>query len=119
MRVDPAWATVAIAGAVAVCTGGAWLGRRLWRLLSGTTRFLDEYFGTEPHAGGPGQPGVAARLAELEKHMRQLLAETRPNGGTSLRDIVNRTATDVMQIKDEQGKQRAQLEALRGRGSSK
>ena len=118
MPVDAAWATVIIAGAVAVCTGGAWFGRRMWHLLAGTTRFLDEYFGTDPHAGDPGRPGVTARLAELEEHMRTLIAETRPNGGTSLRDIVNRTASDVMQIKEEQGNQRAQLEALRTRGQA-
>ena len=50
-----------------------------------------------------------ARLAEHEKLLGKLIAETEPNGGNSLRDVVARTAADVAGIKDEQARLRAQI----------
>ncbi len=53
-----------------------------------------------------------ARLRALEDGLAKVLQETRPNGGTSLRDVVARTAADVSEIKHEQTLMRARMEVL-------
>jgi hypothetical protein len=53
-----------------------------------------------------------ARLDRVETALAHVLAETRPNGGDSLRDVVARTALDVAEIKAEQAGVRARLELM-------
>lgn len=104
------WVAAVAAGATA---GGAfviWLTRLLWHTLQRTIRFLDEFFGEAARDGMPARPGVIARLAALEAGQRSIVAETRPNGGTSLRDVVHRTAADVAVIKDRQAEMKAQIQ---------
>ena len=111
MNLDPAWI-----GAAAAAIGVALAAKPLrfaWRLLSETRDFLVEWRGRPEHNGLPATPGVMARLAEHEKLLGKLVAETQPNGGSSLRDVVARTATDVAGIKDEQARLREQIELRR------
>lgn len=67
-----------IFGAVAAVT------RSLRPLVHGVGQFLDDWNG-EPERPGvsPARPGVMARIAAIEH-------ELHPNGGSSLRDAVNR-----------------------------
>lgn len=44
---------------------------------------FDEILGRDGVAGSAPTPGISARIAEIEAHLR-------PNGGTSLRDQINR-----------------------------
>jgi uncharacterized membrane protein YeiH len=104
---DPAWLTALTALVVAVAGLAAWAGRAGWRLLRRTSQFLDDYFGTPAHAGLPAQPGVMARLKSVEDLINQVVAETTPNGGGSMRDVMSRTAANVTEIRDEQVKMRA------------
>ncbi len=106
-----AWVASITAVTVAVVAAAGWGANWAWRLLRGTHEFLIEWGGTPAHSGLDATPGVMARLAEHEKILGKLLAETQPNGGSSLRDVVARTAFDVAGIKDEQGRLRAQIEA--------
>jgi hypothetical protein len=104
VSVNPVWIAALTGVAVAAATAAGWLARLLWRTLSGTTRFLDAFFGAE------GRPGVMARLATLEESVAHLVRETRPDHGHSLRDLAARTARDVAEIKDEQARIRTQIE---------
>ena len=108
MNLDPAWigATAAAVGAVLAAKPLRWA----WRLLSGTHEFLADWGGRLEHNGLPATPGVMARLAEHEKLLGKLVAETQPNGGSSLRDVVARTAADVADVKEEQARLRTQIE---------
>ena len=85
-----------------------WALRWTWRILKRTTRFLDDYFGEPSREGLPARPGVMARLQNVEKIATEVRAETRPNGGNSLRDFVHRTAEDMADVK-------ASLASLTGR----
>ena len=107
---NPAWVAALTGVTVAAVGALGWAGRWAWRLLRGTARFLDEWGGQAAHSGLDATPGIAARLTALEKLAAKLVHETQPNDGNSLRDLVFRTATDVAEIKDEQGRLREQIE---------
>lgn len=109
---DPAWVAAITGLTVAVATALAWTGRHAWRFLSRMVRFLDDYFGTPAHDGLPEKPGVMARLGSVEKLVDQVLAETQPNSGQSLRDVVSRTAADVVTVKTDQAAMRGRMDAL-------
>ena len=107
---NPAWVAAITAITVAAVTGAAWAARWLWRIAMRTSHFLDDYFGRPEGGGLPPRLGVMARLAQHEELLHELVAETQPNGGNSLRDVVARTAADVAGIKEEQERLRKQIE---------
>jgi hypothetical protein len=96
---DPAWITAALALAAAVGGLAAWGIRWTWRILSRTTTFLDDYFGEPARDGVAARPGVMSRLQAVEDSLAHVVAETRPNHGNSLRDVVARTAQDVADMR--------------------
>lgn len=104
---DPAWIVALIALATAVASTLAWAGRYGWRLIRRTMQFLDAWFGEPAHDGLDARPGVIARLRTFEDQLAHIVAETTPNGGGSMRDVVARTAADVADIKTEQVQMRA------------
>ncbi len=112
---DPAWLTALTALAVAVGGLLIWALRHAWRVLRRVTRFLDDYAGEPARDGMPAKPGFMARLASVEQILTRVLAETQPNHGTSLRDVVHRTADDVAEMKTAQDALRVQVEILRAR----
>jgi hypothetical protein len=117
--VNASWISALTTIAIAVGGAAVWAGRYGWRVISRTTRFLDDYFG-EPASGGlPGRPGVMARLQSVEQlvtkvaeDVSRVAQETRPNGGTSLHDVVARTEQAVAGIRDEQAAMRTRMEQL-------
>jgi len=113
-----AW-TAVIMAATAAATIIGWAVRHTWRIMRRTSRFMDDYFGQEARDGMPAVPGVMARLAVLEKIVHDIRTETQPNGGTSMRDAVNRTAEDVAAAKAALGALTAQIAALQGIGGKK
>ena len=110
MHLNPEW--IGALAAVSVAASGflLWLLRWLWHTLVRTSHFLDDYFGQPPREGMAARPGVMARLAILEGLVGKVIGETQPDGGNSLRDVVHKTADDVVVIRDEQARLRAQLE---------
>lgn len=94
-----AWITALSSLVVALIALLGWLGRLAWRIASRTTRFLDDFFGEDARPGQPGRPGVMARLQALERTLADVSAETKPNGGSSMRDVMHRTANDVTEMK--------------------
>ena len=116
---DPVW--IAALATLASVAGlfSLWLIRLLWRTLSRTIHFLDDYFGQPAHDGVPARPGVMARLGSVEELLAKVVAETTPNGGGSMRDEVARTARDVGDIKDEQSRLRTQIELRAQPGAPK
>lgn len=107
---DPAWVTALIALVAAVFGAIAWAVRWAWRILRRITHFLDDYAGQPARDGLPAKPGFMARLGSVEQLLANVVAETTPNGGGSMRDEVARTARDVGDIKQDQASMRARIE---------
>lgn len=105
---DPAW--IAALTALTMAVGGivVWCLRWAWRILSRTMKFLDDYFGEPARPGVPERPGVMARLQRVEDLAREIRNETTTNGGTSMKDEIRRTASQVGTI-------RSKVEQLAGR----
>ena len=114
-----AWLTAFTALAVAVVSVLAWAARYGWRVLRRTIHFLDDWGGESAHDGLDAKPGVMARLKSVEDLMAKVVAETTPNGGGTLRDVVKRTAQDVADIKTEQAAVRARLELYDARRTAR
>lgn len=76
-----------IAGAITVvvgaCTALGVGGRFMLRMGRNITNLRDDLLGEPARAGVPRRPGVVERLGLIEK-------ELHPNGGTSMRDAINR-----------------------------
>jgi hypothetical protein len=98
VHLDPAW--VAALGPIALAVLGlaVWLARWAVRLLIGTHDFLADW------------PKMKTAVTSLQQEVAEIKAETRPNGGSSMRDVVHRIASDVAQVKDEQTRLRTQIE---------
>ena len=117
-----AWLTALSALAAAI--GGVlwWLLRQAWHLLSRTMRFLDDWAGEPARPGVEARPGVMERLRAVEVKLAQVLAETRPNHGHSMRDVMHAVRNDVSEIKADQAAMRGrieQFEAERGKREGK
>lgn len=110
---DPAWVGTLVALATAVCGVAAWGFRQGWRTMRQVSHFLDDWKGQPEHDGVPARPGVMARLGSVEETLAAVHAETQADHGTSLRDVVNRTAADVAGIKIEQAAVRRDLDTVR------
>ena len=100
VALNPEWVAAIVALVAAVCTGAAWLGARVWRMMRRATRFFDDYFGQPARDGMEARPGVMARLGSVEKLVEHVVAETSPNHGQSLRDTVFRTADELAELRD-------------------
>ena len=107
-----AWTSALVALLVALGTLVVWGARIFYRVTSKLIRFLDDYNGQPEHDGVAARPGVQARLARLEAMVASIVAETKPNGGTSLRDVVHQTANDVVKLRTEVGKLKSRVEQL-------
>ena len=116
---NPAWVASLTALAVAVFGLASWAARHGWHLLRSTYEFLIEWGGKPAHHGLPATPGVLARLQSMEQMIAQVASEvtrvameTKPNGGSSLHDVMTRTERAVDEIRAEQAKMRARMEQL-------
>jgi hypothetical protein len=98
--VTAAWVASLTAVAVAVVGLGSWGGRWAVRLLIGTHEFLVDW------------PKMKTAIADLRSEVAEVKAETRPNGGSSMRDVVHRIDEAVAEIKSEQAKVRVRLEVF-------
>ena len=113
-----AWLTAFVALAAAVFGLLGWVARYGWRVTRRTMRFLDDWQGETAREGLPAVPGVMARLKSVEGLVASISAEMHPNGGSSLRDVVHKTAADVADVKAEQAAVRTRLEAFGAREKS-
>jgi len=98
VHLNPAWVAAISPIALAVLGVAAWLLRQAARLLVGTHDFLADW------------PRMKTAIADLQHEVAEVKAETRPNGGSSMRDVVHRIAADVADVKDEQVRLRTQIE---------
>lgn len=114
-----AWFSALTALAVAVAGVAAWALRWAWRILKRTTHFLDDFFGEPARDGLPAAPGVMARLRSMEQIVAGISMEVHPNSGHSLRDIVHQTASDVAQIRADQGEMRRRMELFETQRASR
>jgi hypothetical protein len=71
-----------------------------YQLMVGTHDFIADW------------PRVRTAITSLQQEVAEVKAETRPNGGSSMRDVVARTAADVADIKHEQALMRDRMEQL-------
>lgn len=93
---NPVWigTVCAVAGVLLAARPLRWAVR----LLIGTHEFLIDW------------PRMKADIADLRNEVAAIKAETRPNGGNSMRDLVYKTAEAVGDIKHEQARIRSQIE---------
>ena len=73
---------------------GVWAKRRYFDPLS---QMVEEWRGEPGNEarGIPARPGALERVTALERSMHEVRSEVRPNGGSSLRDAVNRIEQQV------------------------
>lgn len=109
---SPAWVTALLALISAVVAAGAWALRTSWRYGTKIVRFLDDFLGVPEHDGIPGRLGIPARLAKVETLIEQVAAETKPNGGTSIKDVLHKTAADVSDMKQSLSRMDGQVSHL-------
>lgn len=64
------------------------LGKAIWNLNRRFGHFLDDWNGEPSRDGQPGRPGALARISAVEK-------ELKPNGGSTLKDAVNRVEASI------------------------
>lgn len=93
------WAGVLVA--LAAAGGVAWRATRSFRHMAQRfEEFIDDWRGTPSRPGVAGRDGVMVRLVaiegqtqvipDLERRVARVEHELRPNGGSSLRDAVDR-----------------------------
>jgi hypothetical protein len=86
-----------IAGQITLIGGGiALVGGlliTLWKFSITWTEFIKDWKGDHPTDGRAPTPGVIARLEQLETGLRKVKSEVSPNGGKSIKDVVNRIET--------------------------
>ncbi len=70
----------------AIQLGGRWV-RRTWRKLD---RLADELLGEPAREDRPARPSLMQRVAALDRRLAAVEAEMRPNGGSSVKDQLNR-----------------------------
>ena len=107
---DPGWIATITALAVALAAAASWAARQSWRILMRTRDFLDDWAGHPPRPGVDAAPGVMERLQRVEKITTEIRAETQPNGGVSMRDVLHRTAAGVSDVKDDVAKLAGRVE---------
>lgn len=119
---DPGLLTALTALAVAVFGLLGWVARLAWRIARRTSHFLDDYFGEPARNGLAARPGVMARLQGVEDlvtrcitELGKVAAETKPNGGASLHDVMTRTEQAVEQVRAEQETMRTRMEQIERR----
>jgi hypothetical protein len=88
----------------------------MWRRVGA---FLDDWGGEQARPGVPDRPGVMARLQTAETLIAKVLAETLPNGGASLRDVVHQTQADVSGMKGDVAAMRARMELFETQRASR
>ena len=74
---------IALAAAGAIVTPVVVIFRWAHPIAKQLTNFLEDWFGEPERPGVAAKPGVLLRLVKIER-------ELRPNGGSSMRDAVNR-----------------------------
>ncbi|MCG5220255.1 hypothetical protein [Streptosporangium sp. KLBMP 9127] len=74
---------LAVCGALVVLAGGTVVAVKILRGMKRFGDFVDDWQGEPARRGVPARLGVMERLERIE-------AQLKPNGGTSLRDAVNR-----------------------------
>ncbi|WP_433415008.1 hypothetical protein ACQP1V_36200 [Microtetraspora malaysiensis] len=77
--------------ALATLAGGGTVVVTVIRFLKRLSDDLDDWRGEQERPGVPERPGVMKRLASIETRQGTIEAQLHPNGGSSLRDAVNRT----------------------------
>lgn len=91
--------------AVALAAGGALLwrwARGLRRVAQRVEDFVDDWQGARGRPGVPARAGVMERLDVIERGLEEVRREVRPNGGSSMRDAINRVDERTRQLTDDE-----------------
>jgi hypothetical protein len=91
---------IIIGGATTALASIGFILHKLYHFVQSVTRFMDDWYGTEDY------PGVVERLAHgnarfdnIEKEISIVKAELFNNGGSSLRDSIDRIEAAVIKKK--------------------
>jgi hypothetical protein len=86
-------AIVAAAGVLGVALKTA---RVAWRGFRKLGHLVDELLGAEARGTRPAIPGWAARLDQIQEDLSKVKAQVFPNGGSSLRDVVDELRVELV-----------------------
>jgi hypothetical protein len=91
------WAVDALVVWSIAAAAVAGAGALLWRVTRSVRRvaarvedFIEDWTGAPPRPGVPARQGVMERLGTIEQQLSTVAHEVRPNGGSSMRDAINR-----------------------------
>lgn len=76
-----------VGGAVALIVKGT---RWVFSTLRKVNEFLEDWRGEDARPGHLRRPGVPERLGNMEARIASVESQVKPNGGSSLRDTVDR-----------------------------
>lgn len=91
--IGPETAVLVSGGVVAVAAAGGavWkVGRGIHHVAEDLRGFLNDWNGVPARPGHPSTMGVPERLQSIETRLGAVEAQMQPNGGSSLRDVMDR-----------------------------
>lgn len=93
-------AVLALITSLAAVVGVMWKVRVIWhRVGDRFEQLLDDWQGVEAHPGVAARPGVMERLDAHDQALAALQAQMSPNGGSSLKDSLNRIERDLAALR--------------------
>ena len=98
MTVDPVTLAAGAATLAAGVAGVVYIARPIVRAVRGLLDFLGDWKGEPARAGVPARPGVMERLDSLEQDLKAVKTQVHPNGGTSMRDVINRVEENTRAV---------------------
>lgn len=84
-----------IGGALAVLAGIVAAVRKVLPIVRRLGHFVDDWFGEDGRGGAARTPGVLDRLTAIEAKVARIEGQFTTNGGSTLRDAVNRVEAAV------------------------
>jgi tetrahydromethanopterin S-methyltransferase subunit G len=86
-----------ISGSIALVVSGVY---SLWKFSITWNDFIRDWKGDNHDDGRAKTPGIIARLEKLETGLHKVRSEVTPNGGKSIKDVVNRIETRLEEGND-------------------
>jgi hypothetical protein len=92
-----------VGGALALIGGVVAFVRKALPLIRRIGHFVDDWFGEDGRAGAARTPGVLDRLKAIEGRLSAVEGQFTTNGGSTMRDAVNRVEQTVKEIQQQEG----------------
>ena len=94
ITLDTGQILTALATVASAVAGSVWSARKLVRPLLGMAKewreLRGDWYGVPDREGFPGHKGMGVRMRDVEIDVKDIKAELTTNGGSSLKDTLNR-----------------------------